>query len=90
MFRPVAGAWPEQAGANGRSIFDTFLFFFDPPASSWPEQILDMLFLKGMQPKNLNFFASCTICIFFVYYSSENTSKCLFTCTVKQFSCSHT
>ena len=44
MLRPVAGAWPEQAGANGQSIFDIFNFFFDAPASSWPEQILDMLF----------------------------------------------
>ena len=40
MLRPMAG----QAGANGRSIFDTFVFFSDAPASSWPEQILNMLF----------------------------------------------
>ena len=44
MLRPMARAWPEQAGANGRSIFDTFVFFSDAPASSWPEQILNMLF----------------------------------------------
>ena len=53
--RPVAGAWPEQPGANGLSIFYTFLFFFDALASSWPEQILDMLFQKECNPKNLKF-----------------------------------
>ena len=58
-----SGQWLEQAGTNGRSIFDTFLFFFDAPASSWPEQILDMLFKKECNPKNLIFCFMHFLCV---------------------------
>ena len=53
--RRCSGQWPEH-GRTGRSIFDTFIFFFDAPASSWPEQFKICFFFKGIPSKD-NFFA---------------------------------